>query len=150
VVELGLRVAVSEDQQGFHSPANQRQLADIIDFPVLPKKGKCSAAEHEREHDPRFARLRRRHSGVESAINALKVHGLDICPDHGIDGFKRYVALAVVGRNIHRLGAILPAQEAEQEQRARRRAARAQCASSTSVSEGAVRPSVAAIENCSR
>ena len=75
VVELGLRVAVSGDQQGFHSPANQRQLADIIDFPVLPKKGKCSAAEHEREHDPRFARLRRRHSGVESAINALEVHG---------------------------------------------------------------------------
>jgi hypothetical protein len=46
-----------------------------------------------------------------------------MCPDHGIDGFKRYVALAVVGRNIHRLGAILLAQEVEQEQRARRRAA---------------------------
>jgi transposase, IS5 family len=162
VVELGLRVAVSEDQhgfilnhrvmqretddqaavplvedlaahypevasvsmdKGFHSPANQRQLADIIDFPVLPKKGKRSAAELAREHDPRFVRLRRRHSGVESAINALEVHGLDMCPDHGIDGFKRYVALAVVGRNLHRLGAILLAQEAEQEQRARRRAA---------------------------
>jgi len=162
VVELGLRVAVSEDQhgfilnhrvmqretddqaaiplvedlaahypevasvsmdKGFHSPANQRQLADIIDFPVLPKKGKRSAAEQAREHDPRFVRLRRRHSGVESAINALAVHGLDMCPDHGIDGFKRYVALAVVGRNLHRLGAILLAQEAEQEQRARRRAA---------------------------
>ena len=162
VVELGLRVAISEDQhgfilnhrvmqretddqaaiplvedlaahyphvesvsmdKGFHSPANQRALAEIIDFPVLPKKGKCSAAEQAREHDPRFVRLRRRHSGVESAINALEVHGLDMCPDHGIDGFKRYVALAVVGRNIHRLGAILPAQEAEQEQRARRRGA---------------------------
>jgi len=162
VVELGLRVAVSEDQhgfilnhrvmqretddqaaiplvedlaahypavesvsmdKGFHSLSNQRQLADIIDFPVLPKKGKRSAAEQVREHDPRFVRLRRRYSGVESAINALEVHGLDMCPDHGIDGFKRYVALAVVGRNIHRLGAILLAQEVEQEQRARRRAA---------------------------
>jgi hypothetical protein len=54
------------------------------------------------EFEPEFARLRRRHSAVESAINAL-----DRCPDHGIDGFKRYVALAVVARNIHRLGAVV-------------------------------------------
>ena len=58
-----------------------------------------------------------------SCINALEVHGLDICRDHGIDGFKRYVALAVVGRNLHRLGAILLEQEAEQERRRRKRAA---------------------------
>ena len=54
-----------------------------------------------------FARARRAHSGVESAINAQEVHGLDRCPDHGINGFKRYVALAVLARNIHRIGAIL-------------------------------------------
>jgi hypothetical protein len=50
---------------------------------------------------------------VESAINALEVHGLDLCRDHGITGFKRYVALAVVARNIQRLGAILQARENE-------------------------------------
>ncbi len=54
---------------------------------------------------------------VESAINALEVHGLDKCPDHGIDGFKRYVALAVVARNIQRLGAVLRQQVQEKEQR---------------------------------
>ncbi len=47
------------------------------------------------------------HSAVESAINALEVHGLDLCRDHGIVGFKRYVAWAVVARNIHRIGALL-------------------------------------------
>ena len=109
--------------KGFHSPANQAGLAAIVDLPVVPKKGKRSAAEAERESDPQFIRLRRRHSGVESAINALEAHGLDICRDHGIDGFKRYVALAVVGRNLHRLGAILLAQEAESERRRRKRAA---------------------------
>lgn len=62
------------------------------------------------EADPDFIRLRRRHSAVESAINALESHGLDRCPDHGLDGFKRYVALAVVARNIQRLGAILQEQ----------------------------------------
>ena len=161
-VELGLRVAVSEDQfgfilnhrvmqqetddqvavplvadlaeryehainvsldKGFHSPANQQDLAEIIDFSVLPKKGKRSAQEREREHNPRFQRVRRRHSAVESAINALEAHGLDRCPDHGLDGFKRYVALAVLARNLHRLGAVLLAQEAEAERRRRRRAA---------------------------
>ncbi len=98
-------------------------MAEIVDLPVVPKKGKRSAAEAARESDPEFIRLRRRHCGVESAINALEVHGLDICRDHGIDGFKRYVALAVVGRNLHRLGAILLEREAEQERRRKKRAA---------------------------
>ncbi len=44
---------------------------------------------------------------MESGINALEVHGLDVCPDHGIAGFKRYVALAVVARNIQKLGSEL-------------------------------------------
>jgi IS5 family transposase len=112
--------SVSLDK-GFHSPANQQRLAELIDFPVLPKKGKCNAAEQEREHSPSFQRLRRQHSAVESAINALEVHGLDRCPDQGIDGFKRYVALAVVARNLHRLGAVLLAEEAEAAARERRR-----------------------------
>ena len=117
------KVKSASMDKGFHSSANQAGLAAIVDLAVVPKKGKRSAAEAERESDPAFIRLRRRHAGVESAINALEVHGLDICLDHGIDGFKRYVALAVVGRNLHRLGAILLEQEAEQERRRRKRAA---------------------------
>ena len=109
--------------KGFYSKENQAALAEIVPFPVMPKKGKRSQAELEREHDPKFIYLRHRHSAVESAINALEVHGLDMCPDHGIAGLKRYVALAVVGRNLHRLGAILLAQDAEQERRKRKRAA---------------------------
>jgi hypothetical protein len=95
----------------------------VIDFPVVPKKGKRSAERLAHERSPRFVRLRHRHSGVESAINALEAHGLDVCPDHGIDGFKRYVALAVLGRNVHRLGAIVLEQEAAQERRRKRRVA---------------------------
>ena len=102
--------SVSFDK-GFHSPQNQAELAKILDRVILPKKGKRSKADQEREHDPQFIRLRHRHSAVESAINALEVHGLDKCPDHGIDGFKRYVALAVVARNIQQLGAVLRRRE---------------------------------------
>ena len=114
--------SVSLDK-GFHSPANQKRLAELVPFPVLPKKGKCNATEAQHEADPEFRYLRRRHSAVESAINALEAHGLDRCPDHGIDGFERYVALAVVGRNLHRLGAMLLAEEAERLREAERKRA---------------------------
>lgn len=110
--------SVSMDK-GFHSRANQCDLSERLDRLVLPKKGRLSIAEKARENDPEFIRLRRSHSAVESAINALEVHGLDRCPDHGIHGFKRYVALAVVARNIQRVGAILYEQEREREKRKR-------------------------------
>jgi len=157
-VELGLRVAIVEDQhrfilhhqvmekttddkvavtlvehtqtrfpaltamsfdKGFHSPANQADLQQRLETVVLPKKGRLSEADKARESDPEFVHLRRQHSAVESAINALGVHGLDKCPDHGIDGFKRYVALAIVARNIQRLGAVLRQQEQQAADRRR-------------------------------
>ncbi len=105
-------IAAASFDKGFHSPANQTRLAELLPRVVLPKKGKLSESERARENDPEFVRLRRQHSAVESAINALEAHGLDRCPDHGIDGFKRYVGLAVLARNIQRLGVIVREQEA--------------------------------------
>lgn len=93
--------------KGFHSPANQQKLKAELATVVLPKKGRLSVADRERESAPEFVAARQQHSAVESAINALGVHGLELCRDHGIDGFKRYVALAVVARNIQRLGAVV-------------------------------------------
>lgn len=110
--------AVSMDK-GFHSPRNQTELRQIVDTVVLPKKGRCNREEAEWEADPTFATLRRTHAAVESAINALEVHGLDRCRDHGIDGFRRYVGLAVLARNIQHLGAVLRRQERDAEKRRR-------------------------------
>jgi hypothetical protein len=101
------RLTLCSFDKGFHSPQNQADLKDELDTVVLPKKGRLSVIDRERESSPEFVEARRQHSGVESAINALGVHGLDLCRDHGIDGFKRYVALAVVARNIQRLGVIV-------------------------------------------
>jgi hypothetical protein len=92
--------------KGFHSPDNQKELKSHLDQVVLPKKGKLSKADQEREYTPEFMQAKKQHSAVESAINALEVHGLDKCPDHGIDAFERYVALAVLSRNIQKLGTI--------------------------------------------
>lgn len=99
--------------KGFHSPENQSQLKLLLEKVVLPRKGKLSAVAKEIEQEPEFVNARKAHSAVESAINALEVHGLDICPDSGIDGFKRYVKLAMVARNIHRIGDILCGREKE-------------------------------------
>lgn len=110
--------AVSMDK-GFHSPDNQEALKSRLECVVLPKKGRLSQADKARESLPEFVELRKQHSAVESAINALEIHGLDKCPDHGINGFKRYIALAVVARNIQRLGAVLRQQEQEAAERKR-------------------------------
>ena len=83
-----------------------KKLKNHLDQVGLPKKGKRSKAGQEREYAPEFMHAKRQHSAVESAINALEVHGLDKCPDHGIDAFERYVALAVLSRNIQKLGTI--------------------------------------------
>jgi transposase, IS5 family len=106
--------------KGFHSPANQAALAEHLDMVVLPRKGKLSPQAREVEQSEAFIEARRKHSAVESAINALEVHGLDRCLDHGIDGFKRYAAMAVLARNIHRIGDILKQQEQKREKRKRR------------------------------
>ena len=107
--------------KGFHSPANQAALRERLELSVLPKKGRLNQTDKERETAEAFQAARRQHSAVESAINALEVHGLDKCPDHGIDGFKRYVSMAVLARNIQKLGAELRKQEREREQAARQR-----------------------------
>ena len=106
--------------KGFHTPENQAALTEQLALVALPRKGKLSQQAQASEQSAAFIKARRAHSAVESAINALEVHGLDMCPDHGIDGFKRYVALAVVARNIHRIGAILWEQEKKRAQRKRK------------------------------
>lgn len=103
--------------KGFHSKVNQIALKEQLELVALPRKGKLSKQTQEEEQAAPFVQARRAHSAVESAINGLEVHGLDVCPDHGIDGFKRYVALAVVARNIHRIGDILWHQQKAREQR---------------------------------
>ncbi len=59
-----------------------------------------------------FRQARQRHAGVESAIGALQCgNGLQRCRDRSELGLERYVALAVLGRNLHTLGKLLIAQE---------------------------------------
>lgn len=97
---------------GFNSPQNQKDLAEIIQHPCLPKPGKNQSEEQRATAGVRFHQARRRHAGVESAIGALQYgNGMKRCRDRSEVGFERYVALAVLGRNLHTLGKLLIARE---------------------------------------
>jgi len=58
--------------KGFHSPRNQEELAGILDKVILPRKGKLSAINREVEESEEFIQAKRKHSAVESSINALE------------------------------------------------------------------------------
>lgn len=96
------RIAAASFDRGFYTPENKKELSRIVERLYMPRKGRPAPEESGEE----FIAARRAHSGVESAINALEHRGLDLCPDSGLDGFKRYVALAVVAGNLHTLGAL--------------------------------------------
>ena len=103
--------------KGFYSPENKKQLPKILNYVVLPKKGRLSAKDKQTEQSEDFVESRRKHSAVESSINALENHGLDRCLDHGLHGFKRYVALAVLARNIQILGHLIQQKELKKQKR---------------------------------
>ena len=109
---LGGAIQAASFDRGFHSPEIQGQLAEIIPHPCLPKPGSQQSAEQEAQATIQFRQARQRHPGVESAIGALQAgNGLKRCRDRSEIGFDRYLALGILGRNLHMLGKVLIARE---------------------------------------
>ena len=94
--------------KGSSSKNNLRDLREILDVACVPRKGRRTQEDIAFESDDAFRKARRRHPGIESAIHALvDGNGLDRCRDTTELGFRRYVALATLGRNLHSLGKIV-------------------------------------------
>jgi len=106
--------------KGFYNPENKVDLNKMLRCAILPKKGKLSSEEKKIEDSQEFQEGRRQHPAIESAINALENHGLDKCPDHGIDRFKKYTALGVLARNLQILGHAVQQKKFKQEKRRER------------------------------
>ncbi|MFQ5463618.1 MAG: ISNCY family transposase [Phycisphaerae bacterium] len=106
------RIQRGSFDRGFHSPENQKELAEIIAHPCLPMPGKNQAKQQEEESTIAFRKARQHHPGVESAIGALQ-SGNDLarCRDRTEGGFERYIQLGSLGRNLHVLGKIVIARE---------------------------------------
>jgi len=90
--------------RGYWSPSNRKALGELIEMPVMSKKGRLNKSEKVESSSSEFIKLRRQHSSVESSINGLDHCGLDKCYDHGIFGFNRCVGLSILARNIQTLG----------------------------------------------
>lgn len=106
--------------KGFYTPENREKLFEIVEKVIMPKKGRLSQNDKEIEYSEEFIEGRRKHSAVESGINALEQHGLDRCPDHGIKGFRKYVTLSVLSRNIQIVGNIILRKRVKQENKLKR------------------------------
>lgn len=101
--------------RGFHSPENQERLAKIIPTPCLPTTGIQAATEQAEAASEAWHAARRRHPGIESAIGALQHgNGCARCRDKTKNGYRRYLALGVLARNLITLGRIAIAQQDEE------------------------------------
>lgn len=98
--------------KGFTREEDRQLLALYIPEVIMPKRGKRTTAEAERESTRRFVALRHQHHAIESDINCLEHHGLNRCLDKGLPGFKRYVGFGVLAYNLHKIGARLLARQA--------------------------------------
>lgn len=108
--------------KGFWSKSNLEVLQQSETKQViLPKRGKLTKAEKEREGTKEFKALRNAHSAIESDINMLEHHGLNRCMDKGLHGFKRNVGLSVLAYNLHRLGNVLIEKEKKEAEKKQRR-----------------------------
>ncbi len=114
-------IASLSTDKGFSSVGDRELLELYIGEVIMPKKGRRNAADSDRESTRTWKKLKNRHSTVESDINCLEHHGLDRCPDKGLDGFKRYTGLGILAYNLHKIGAGLIAQAAAVGRRKRKK-----------------------------
>jgi transposase, IS5 family len=99
--------------RGFHTLANQHELAKLVRTPCIAAKGEEKGRQQQQEGTVAFRQARQYHPGVESAIGALQSgNGLKRCRDRSKRGYERYVGLGMLGRNLQTLGKLLLARDA--------------------------------------
>jgi IS5 family transposase len=109
---FGGKIKSASFDRAFHTPANQKDLAEIVQTPCIASKGQEKGRQQQKEGTVGFRKARQNHPGVESAIGALQAgNGLKRCRDRSKRGYKRYVALGILGRNLQTLGKLLLARD---------------------------------------
>lgn len=98
--------------RGFHSPANQQTLAEILPDVCLPNSGDKALEKQAAAASVSWTWQRRHHSGIEAAIGNLQDNrGCRRCPDKGKDGYDRFLQTAVLANNLVTLGRLLWAKD---------------------------------------
>jgi IS5 family transposase len=110
--QFGGKINSASFDRAFHTPANQKELGEIVSTPCIVAKGQEKGRNQQKDGTVAFRKARQNHPGVESVIGALQVgNGLDRCRDRSKSGYERYVALGIMGRNLQTLGKLLLAQD---------------------------------------
>ena len=118
----GKKITSHSFDKGFWSKDNFETLkATSIEQVVLPKRGRHTKEDKERESSKSFKKLRHQHSAVESNINMLEHHGLNRCMEKGLNGFKRCVGLSILAYNLHILGNALQSTDHKKQEQAEKR-----------------------------
>jgi transposase, IS5 family len=109
---FGGKIKSASFDRAFHTPENQKDLAKIVRTPCIAAKGQEKGRQQQKEGTVAFRKARQHHAGIESAVGALQAgNGLKRCRDRSKQGYERYVALGVLGRNLQTLGKLLLAQD---------------------------------------
>ncbi len=98
--------SISFDKNFFSYPAEEN-LAKQFKIYVLPKAGRKSKHELSQIGNEEYEQVKKGHAQVEGNINELEQHGLGICRDKGIHGFKRVVAYGILSHNLTNLGRLV-------------------------------------------
>lgn len=98
------QIASMSFDKGFTRREDRELLELFIPRVIMPKRGRKNAEEAEAESAKKFVALRKAHSAIESAINALEHHGLNRCLDVGLEGYTRYIGYGVLAYNLHVIG----------------------------------------------
>jgi transposase, IS5 family len=100
--------------RGLYTPDNEQLAKDFgVKRVVLPKTGRVSPERREHERQGWFRRGFRFRAGVEGRISVLKrCQGLDVCLNHGEDGFGRWVGWGIVTANLLRIARTQVARQA--------------------------------------
>ena len=88
--------------RGLASPANERLAREFgVKRIVLPQVGRVSPERQQLERQRWFRRGFRFRAGIEGRISVLKrCQSLDVCLNHGEDGFGRWVGWGIVTANL--------------------------------------------------
>jgi transposase, IS5 family len=91
--------------RGVYTPANEKLAREFgVKRVVLPKVGRVSSERRQHEQQRWFRRGFRFRAGIEGRISVLKrCQGLDVCLNHGEEGFGRWVGWGIITANLVRI-----------------------------------------------
>jgi len=97
--------------RGFFSAANKQRACQLgVKQFAIPQTGRLTTRQRQREKQPWFKQGQRFRNGIEGRISVVRrTVQLTRCPNHGLDGFERWIGwgiivanLVVIARKLHR------------------------------------------------